>query len=247
MALTGGSMGSAIIASVLRTPGRSAVDWSRVRVWWGDERYLPAGDPDRNDTQNDEAGLSALGLDPAKVHRVAGPDVSESAEASAEAYGQTIREHGQKAWDVVLFGVGPDGHVASLFPHHPAQRVTDAIAVAVHDSPKPPPDRVSLTFECFERSHEVWFLVVRSRQGRGGRGRARSRSGPLGRPGGRPRGHATRRCGSSTPTRPRTSTDRRPRQDVSRRRTAYAARTASTRRRAREDLPGPSSSGRPVG
>ena len=160
VALTGGSMGSAIIASVLATPGRSAVDWSRVRVWWGDERYLPAGDPDRNDTQNDEAGLSALGLDPAKVHRVAGPDGSESAEASAEAYGRTIREHGQKSWDVVLFGVGPDGHVASLFPHHPAQRLTDAIAVAVHDSPKPPPDRVSLTFECFERSHEVWFLVA---------------------------------------------------------------------------------------
>jgi 6-phosphogluconolactonase len=159
VALTGGSMGSAIIASVARTPGRSAVDWSRVRVWWGDERYLPAGDPERNDTQNDEAGLSALGLDPEKVHRVAGPDASESAEASAEAYGQTIRQHGQRVWDVVLFGVGPDGHIASLFPHHPAQRQTDAIAVAVHDSPKPPPDRVSLTFECFERSHEVWFLV----------------------------------------------------------------------------------------
>lgn len=160
VALTGGSMGSAIIASVLATPGRTAVDWSRVRVWWGDERYLPAGDPDRNDTQNDAAGLSELGLDPAKVHRVAGPDASESAEASAEAYARSIHEHGQKAWDVVLFGVGPDGHVASLFPHHPAQRVTDAIAVAVHDSPKPPPDRVSLTFECFERSHEVWFLVA---------------------------------------------------------------------------------------
>ena len=159
VALTGGSMGSAIIASVARTPGRSAVDWSRVRVWWGDERYLPAGDPERNDTQNDEAGLSALGLDPVHLRRVAGPDASESAEASAEAYGETIREHGQKVWDVALFGVGPDGHVASLFPHHPAQRQTDAIAVAVHDSPKPPPHRVSLTFECFERSHEVWFLV----------------------------------------------------------------------------------------
>ena len=159
LALTGGSMGSAIIASLATVPGRTAVDWSRVRVWWGDERYLPAGDADRNDTQNDEAGLAALGLDPAKVHRVAGPEASADAEASATAYAQTIREHGQKAWDVVLFGVGPDGHVASLFPHHPAQRITDAIAVAVHDSPKPPPDRVSLTFECFDRSHEVWFLV----------------------------------------------------------------------------------------
>lgn len=160
LALTGGSMGSAIIASLLQVPGRAAVDWSRVTVWWGDERYLPAGDPDRNDTQNDDAGLTALGLDPARVHRVAGPDASASAEASAEAYAAALRQHGGGAFDVVLLGVGPDGHVASLFPHHPAQRVDDAIAVAVHDSPKPPPDRVSLTFACLDRTREVWFLVA---------------------------------------------------------------------------------------
>jgi 6-phosphogluconolactonase len=162
VALTGGSMGSAIFTSVLATPGRSAVDWSHVYVWWGDERYLPAGDPDRNDTQNDEAGLSQLGLDQGKVFRVEGPDASASAEASADAYGRTIREFGQGEFDVVLLGVGPDGHVASLFPHHPAQRIEDAIAVAVHDSPKPPPDRVSLTFECLNRTREVWFLVAGS-------------------------------------------------------------------------------------
>lgn len=159
VALTGGSMGSAIIASLARLDGRSALDWSRVRVWWGDERYLPAGDPERNDTQNDDAGLSGLGLDPAKVHRVAGPDRSDTAEASADAYAETVRAHGQGEFDVVLLGVGPDGHVASLFPHHEAQRIGDAVAVAVHDSPKPPPDRVSLTFECLARTRAVWFLV----------------------------------------------------------------------------------------
>ncbi|MEO6999339.1 MAG: 6-phosphogluconolactonase [Terracoccus sp.] len=160
IALTGGSMGSAVIASVVQVPGRSAVDWSRVRVWWGDERYLPMGDPDRNDTQNDAAGLATLGLDPDKVHRVNGPDTSATAEASAEAYSGTLREHGQGSFDVVLLGVGPDGHIASLFPHHEAQRVTNAVAVAVHHSPKPPPDRVSLTFECLDRSRGVWFLVA---------------------------------------------------------------------------------------
>ncbi|MDN5768791.1 MAG: 6-phosphogluconolactonase [Humibacillus sp.] len=160
LALTGGSMGSAVIASVTAVPGRSAVDWSRVRVWWGDERYLASGDPDRNDSQNDAAGLATLGLDPDKVHRVSGPDRSATAEASAEAYSETLREHGQGGFDVVLLGVGPDGHVASLFPHHEAQRVKNAVAVAVHHSPKPPPDRVSLTFECLERSREVWFLVA---------------------------------------------------------------------------------------
>ena len=123
VALTGGSMGSAIFASLLQTPGRSAVDWSQVYVWWGDERYLPAGDADRNDTQNDDAGLSQLGLDGGKVFRVEGPDASASAEASASSYATTIREFGQGEFDVVLLGVGPDGHVASLFPHHPAQRI----------------------------------------------------------------------------------------------------------------------------
>ena len=162
VALTGGSMGSAIFASVLATPDRGTVDWSQVYVWWGDERYLPAGDPERNDTQNDEAGLSQLGLDGGKVFRVEGPDASASAEASAAAYGRTIRGFGQGEFDVVLLGVGPDGHVASLFPHHPAQRITDAIAVAVHESPKPPPDRVSLTFEALNRTREVWFLVAGS-------------------------------------------------------------------------------------
>jgi 6-phosphogluconolactonase len=162
VALTGGSMGSAIFTSVLATPGRNAVDWSQVYVWWGDERYLPAGDSDRNDTQNDEAGLSQLGLDQGKVFRVEGPDASASAEASADAYGRTIREFGHGEFDVVLLGVGPDGHVASLFPHHPAQRIENAVAVAVHESPKPPPDRVSLTFECLNRTREVWFLVAGS-------------------------------------------------------------------------------------
>ncbi|TPG17890.1 6-phosphogluconolactonase [Pedococcus bigeumensis] len=160
VSLTGGSLGSAIIASLLELPAHTAVDWSTVSIWWGDERYLPAGDPDRNDTQNDAAGLDRLGLDQANVHRVPGPDASESAEESAARYSSTVRGSGGGEFDVMILGVGPDGHVASLFPGHPAQLTTDAIAVAVHDSPKPPPDRVSLTFECLSRSDRVWFLVA---------------------------------------------------------------------------------------
>ena len=159
MSMTGGSMGSEIVRSLAAEPARAAVDWGRVHVWWGDERYLPAGDPDRNDTQNDDAGLASLGLDPAHVHRVPGPDTAGSLEEAADAYAEVVRSTGTGAFDVMVLGVGPDGHIASLFPHHPAAGTTDAIAVAVHDSPKPPPDRVSLTRECLERSREVWFLV----------------------------------------------------------------------------------------
>lgn len=160
LSLTGGSLGSDIWASMTRLPAKDSVDWSRVEIWWGDERYLPAGDPDRNDVQNDAAGLAQLPLDSALVHRVQGPDESESAEASADAYSAAVRSCGAGAFDVMILGVGPDGHVASLFPGHPAQQTSDAIAVAVHDSPKPPPDRVSLTFEALRRSREVWFVVA---------------------------------------------------------------------------------------
>lgn len=160
LSLTGGSLGSDIWASVAASPAREAVDWAQVELWWGDERYLPAGDTDRNDVQNDAAGLASLPLDADKVHRVPGPDVSESAEASATAYGESMRASGAGSFDVMILGVGPDGHVASLFPGHPAQQTTDAIAIAVHDSPKPPPDRVSLTFEALRRSREVWFVVA---------------------------------------------------------------------------------------
>ncbi|KGN38773.1 6-phosphogluconolactonase [Knoellia subterranea] len=160
VSLTGGSLGSDLWASVAALPARAAVDWARVEFWWGDERYLPAGDADRNDVQNDAAGLASLPVDPTRIHRVPGPDRSESAEASATAYGEEIRATDAGAFGIMILGVGPDGHIASLFPGHPAQQTTDAIAVAVHDSPKPPPDRVSLTFEALRRSREVWFIVA---------------------------------------------------------------------------------------
>ena len=177
LVLTGGTMGSAVVEAVGRVPARSAVDWSRVQVWWGDERWLPADDPDRNDTQNDAAGLASLGLDPSLVHRVAGPDLVDTAEDAASAYADTLSAHLSGPFDVVLLGVGPDAHVASLFPHHPAQRVSGA-AVAVHGSPKPPPDRVSLTFDSLARSRQVWCVVA---------GDGKAQAGPAPGPGTSPR------------------------------------------------------------
>lgn len=159
VALTGGTMGSAVVAALADHPAHDAVDWSRVHFWWGDERYLPAGDAGRNDTQNDDAGLSSLTAGSDRVHRVPGPEEVDSAEEAARRYEERLREQGSGLFDVVLLGVGPDGHVASLFPGHPRQRAADTIAVAVHDAPKPPPTRVSLTAECLSRSREVWFVV----------------------------------------------------------------------------------------
>lgn len=164
--LTGGSMGAAVLSSLAASPARGAVDWSRVHLWWGDERWLPEGDEQRNDRQCLDALAGAVALDPAKVHTVAASDSARgrTAEEAAAAYAGQLAAAAAPgtSWptfDVVLLGVGPDGHVASLFPGHAGLRATGPGAIAVHDSPKPPPDRVSLTFEALNASREVWFLV----------------------------------------------------------------------------------------
>ena len=94
-----------------------------------------------------------------RVHAVPASDEVETAEEAAAAYADTVRAEGE-GFDILMLGVGPDGHIASLFPGHPALDVTNAITAAVHDSPKPPPDRVTLTFEALrDHSQSVWFLV----------------------------------------------------------------------------------------
>ena len=162
--LTGGSMGSAILEAAGGSPLRDGVDWARVEIWWGDERFVPTGDPDRNETQAREALLDALPLDPARVHPMVGPDRAGSPEESAEQYaGQLGESAGMPGavppFDVVLLGVGPDAHVASLFPGHPALSARGS-TVGVHGSPKPPPERVSLTFDALNTARQVWFLVA---------------------------------------------------------------------------------------
>ncbi len=162
--LTGGSMGSAILEAAGGSPLRDSVDWSRVEVWWGDERFVPTGDPERNETQAREALLDALPLDPARVHPMAGPDRAGSPEVSATQYavqlGDSVGIPGEvPPFDVVMLGVGPDAHVASLFPGHPALSAPGS-TVGVHGSPKPPPERVSLTFDALNTARQVWFLVA---------------------------------------------------------------------------------------
>jgi 6-phosphogluconolactonase len=130
-----------------------------VDFWWGDERFVAADSPDRNAGQARRAFLDHVGVDPARVHEAPPTDHAATVDDAASAYGRELREHGSGAFEVLMLGIGPDGHVASLFPGHPALEVTDAVTVAVHDSPKPPPARVSLTFEALNRSRAVWLVV----------------------------------------------------------------------------------------
>jgi 6-phosphogluconolactonase len=163
--LTGGRVASVVYRAVAESPARSAIDWKRVEFWWGDERFLPDGDPERNETQAREALLSHVDVDPARVHPMPA-DTGQGAEAAAAAYASALSQamsagdkDGVPTFDVLLLGVGPDGHVASLFPEHAALYSEDVAAIAVHGSPKPPPTRISLTFPALGRSSEAWFVV----------------------------------------------------------------------------------------
>jgi 6-phosphogluconolactonase len=163
--LTGGGVGTATLGAIAASPLRDAVDWTGVHLWWSDERFLPTGDPERNETGARSALLDALPLPDDHVHAVPGPDTVATAEQAAARYADELAAHAAPgatapAFDVVLLGMGPDGHVASLFPHAPALEVTDLPVVAVHDSPKPPPDRVSFTFPTLAQAAEVWVVAA---------------------------------------------------------------------------------------
>jgi len=166
--LTGGTVGIATLAAVADSPVRDAVDWSQVHLWWGDERFLPDGDPDRNETQARAALLDALGpaLPDGNVHAVPAPSAAvPTPEVAAEAYAAELARYAREGrqvpeLDVLLLGMGPDGHVASLFPEHPALDVSGVATVGVHGSPKPPPLRVSLTFDAIRAAREVWIVAA---------------------------------------------------------------------------------------
>lgn len=167
--LTGGGMGTRVLAAVAASPLRDAVDWAGVHVWWGDERFLPEGDPERNETQARAALLDALPLPAGNVHAAPPADaVVTTPDEAAVAYAAELARFAGDAddagpavpsFDVLLLGVGPDGHVASLFPGQATLDVADRTTVGVTDSPKPPPERVSLTLPAIEAAEEVWLVV----------------------------------------------------------------------------------------
>lgn len=167
--LTGGTIGIAVLEQVRATVARDAVDWSRVQFYWGDERFLPPGDPERNDTQARAALLDHVRVDPDLVFPM-GPDTGtgpSGAETAAQTYAQLLaraarpEDHGPvPSFDVLLLGMGPEGHTASVFPHSPAVYETERPVVAVHGCPKPPPTRVSLTLPAIRRAAEVWILAT---------------------------------------------------------------------------------------
>jgi 6-phosphogluconolactonase len=163
VALTGGSIAEEIHREIARIAADSGVDWGAVDFWWGDERFVAADSDDRNAKQAREDLLDVVGA--TRVHEMPAADAGVTLEDAARSYADELREHGSGEFDVVMLGLGPDGHVASLFPGRPEVDVDDLIAVPVSGSPKPPPERISLTVPALCRAAEVWFVVAEAHEG----------------------------------------------------------------------------------
>ncbi len=162
--LTGGGTGVGLLKRVGER-GEN-IDWSKVHLYWGDERYVPADDDERNDKQARQALLDHVDIPAANVHPMAASDgeLGDDLDAAALAYEQVLAANAEKgeptpAFDVHLLGMGGEGHINSLFPHTPAVRETTRMVVGVTDSPKPPPKRITLTLPAVQRSREVWLVV----------------------------------------------------------------------------------------
>jgi 6-phosphogluconolactonase len=164
--LTGGGTGIGLLEHV-RDNG-DAIDWSKVHLFWGDERYVPEDDDDRNDKQARGALLDHIDIPAANVHAMPASDgeFGDDLDAAALAYEQVLAANADDAdadapdFDVHLLGMGGEGHINSLFPHTPAVRETSRLVVGVADSPKPPPRRITLTLPAVQRSREVWLVVA---------------------------------------------------------------------------------------
>jgi 6-phosphogluconolactonase len=162
--LTGGGVGIAVLEQVAAVTG-DRVDWTAVDVWWGDERFVPADDDQRNEKAARRALLDVVGVPDERVHRMPPSDgeCAEPEDAAAWYAGELAAAappgRDLARFDVLLLGIGPEGHIASIFPESPA--VHDQRPVfAVRNCPKPPPTRVSLGFSAINSADEVWLVVA---------------------------------------------------------------------------------------
>lgn len=153
--LTGGTVGIKTIAEL--APLLTGNDLSKLHLWWGDERFVDAKSKDRNFNQANDALISKVSIPAENIHPMPSAEAG-ALSAAATAFAEEI-EVVAPIFDIVLLGVGPDGHVASLFPGSNPE-IHGELVVAEYDSPKPPPRRISLSYKALSSSVEVWFLVA---------------------------------------------------------------------------------------
>lgn len=153
--LTGGGTGIGVLRHLGEQGG--GIDWSKVHLFWGDDRFVPEDDDERNFKQARSALLDKIDIPAENVHPMAASDgeFGDDIKAAAATYEREL----EPEFDIHLLGMGPEGHINSLFPHTDAVREKSRLVVGVEDSPKPPPRRITLTLPAIQRSREVWLIV----------------------------------------------------------------------------------------
>jgi 6-phosphogluconolactonase len=168
LVLTGGGIGIAVLRELASTQAAAAVDWRRLDIYWGDERFLPSGHPERNETQAREALLDHVDVDPARVYPMGASDGpwGEDPDAAAHSYEDLLRSQRRPedrgpapSFDICCLGMGAEGHVASVFPGSPTSYETERAVTGVRGSPKPPPIRITMTLPAIRCATEVWLIV----------------------------------------------------------------------------------------
>ena len=159
IALTGGTLGIATLAAASQLPF-SDLDLSRIHIWWGDERYVAADSLDRNAVQARNAWLRTLGITDENIHEFPSSESGLTVSEAAQKFNEEFLESGIH-FDLMLMGMGPDGHIASLFPGKDNWKTTVAVTYE-ENSPKPPSQRLSFSYAEINNSNQIWFTVAGS-------------------------------------------------------------------------------------
>ena len=160
VALTGGTVGILTLEVLAKTINDEEVDISNVHFWWGDERFVASYSLDRNFIQAKQVLLDKVKIESDKLHAFPSSDnglALEAARVEFEDHMHSIFGDSEPALDLTILGMGPDGHIASLFP---GQEHDTHLVIAVDDSPKPPPQRLSFSMALLNRSTKVIFVVA---------------------------------------------------------------------------------------
>ena len=161
VALTGGTVGILTLASLAEQPDLERVDLGRVHFWWGDERYVESASSERNAVQARRALFEKIPVPETNIHEFPATDNSVDLVVAKQEFLDQITKHfGQSIpeFDLVILGMGPDGHIASLFPGHESLADGNQV-VAESDSPKLPAERLSLSYSVFNAAVKIIFVV----------------------------------------------------------------------------------------
>jgi 6-phosphogluconolactonase len=160
VALAGGNTPRAIY-QLLATNYREQIGWAHIHFFWGDERYVPSNDPDSNYRMAREALFDHIPILAENVHRM--PTEFIQPETAAQNYEKILKifwPASQPRFDLIQLGLGPDGHIVSLFPNSPLLQEEQRLVAVVGDSPKPPPTRLTLTLPAINHATQIHFFVT---------------------------------------------------------------------------------------